>query len=103
MRLLRAALAAFLAAALTACGPRPPGLAVAVPAASELPAPELVPLDPLLAEFEKPARARGAGIELVARGGRLSRTRIARPEAGGLAERGRTLRARAETLRAMPL
>ena len=62
--------------------------------------PELVPLDPLLAELERPNTAQAAQTDLASRAETLTRTVIAPPADDDLADRGRRLRERADALRA---
>lgn len=65
--------------------------------------PELVPLDPLLAEGTRISRAEAAQATLAERGAALSNAQIPVPEAGDVAERGRILRERAARLRDLPV
>ena len=78
---------------LAACGPDLPPVEGAISAAARSrPGPELVPLDPLLAEGARPSRAAVAGADLQDRRTRLSRSTIAPPAIGDLEARGAALR-----------
>lgn len=89
---------------LPACDPGlPTANAVISASALEQPFPQLVPLDPLLAQSQRQSRAAAAQSELQARAARLTGARIAGPVTGDLAERGRGLRARAAELRAVDI
>ena len=117
----------LLSLSLAACGADLPPVEGSISAAARArPWPELVPLDPLLAEGTRPSRAAAAGVELLPRGTRIAAATVPAPDTadlpargaalrraaaaasgpGGsdmLAERADRLRARAEDLRAAPL
>ncbi len=103
--MLRARLPSLLlcAAVLAGCAELPVMEGTISPASRASGAPQLMPLDPILAEQRRTSRAQDAQAPLQARGDRLSQARIADPEAADLAERGRLLLARAERLRARPI
>ncbi|MCK0166249.1 hypothetical protein MWU52_01660 [Jannaschia sp. S6380] len=88
---------------LSACAELPPVEGTISAAAQRQPAPELAPLDPLLAEGRRVSRAAAAEGDLRARGAALSQAGVAAPETDDLAERGRRLRERAERLRAVEI
>ena len=85
--------------ALAACAAPPPPADLRIPPAVEgAPAPNLVPLAPLLAAADRPSRAQAAGADLAARAARVRARAPAVPTSVGLQARARRLDARAAAL-----
>ncbi|WP_179379753.1 hypothetical protein [Jannaschia marina] len=96
--------ALLLLGGLAACNPNLPPADAAVSAKARAQGfPVLVPLDPILAEGNRPSRAAAAQLELQGRAGRLTGARIPAPGTGDLEARGRRLRERAAALRAVEI
>jgi hypothetical protein len=92
-----------LVLALAACTELPPIAARVSPEALSAPSPVIVPLDDILAQAARPARAEAAQGALNARANRLRGARIPRPATGNLEARGQRLRERADALRNVTL
>ncbi len=88
---------------LSACTELPLMDGTISPSARARAAPELIALDPILAEGRRTSRAQAAQGPLRARRTALSKASIASPATAGLEERGRILRERAARLRAEPV